>query len=393
MVMATVLLPMAAAADKDDKKDEPQETAQRPGEIKHGRPDAPKVIYVDADAVGANDGSSWADAYRYLQDALAVARSRDEIRVAQGIYKPDQGKDQAAGDRQRTFRLGHATVKGGYAGFGGFEPNERDLARYETILSGDLNGNDEPNFVSTDDNSFRVVTALDDAVLDGFTITGGNSDGSGAGMTCVTANATISNCIFRSNAAVHGGAMYISGRKPKRAAGKFIGLSPVLSNCRFINNSAIYGGAILINDSSPNLTDCIFAGNSTIALTSSSGIGGAVRNVFSDPNLINCVFKGNSAVRGGAIFNQQSDPIFEGCTFVGNTVRGTRRAGIGSAIYNTCSNPKLIGCIFSDNSGDEAGPIHNHESSPTLTNCRFDKSRRTEEQGARAAPEPEGVQQ
>ncbi len=52
-----------------------------------------KVIYVDDDAAGANNGSSWANAYNYLKDTLADANSAEkpiEIRVAQGIYKPDQ---------------------------------------------------------------------------------------------------------------------------------------------------------------------------------------------------------------------------------------------------------------------------------------------------------------
>jgi hypothetical protein len=330
-----------------------------------------KIIYVDADANGVNNGSSWDNAYRYLQDALAVARSGDEIRIAQGVYKPDQGKDLTPGDRQATFRMGKVTVKGGYAGFSSSDPDERDITRYESVLSGDLNGDDGPNFVNTNDNSSRV-TILDDTILDGFTITGGNSDSSGAGMTCVAANPEIRNCIFRNNAAVHGGVMYISGRKPKRSEGKFIGLSPVLTNCKFINNSAMYGGAIYNNNSSPTLRNCTFVGNSAVAISSASGTGGAIHNTSSDPNFINCEFKGNSATRGGSIFNLQSHPAFINCTFVENTVRGTRRLGSGNAIYNDRSNPTLTGCTFNKNSGDEAGAIHNHESNPILTNCTFD---------------------
>jgi len=71
-----------------------------------GQPE--RIIYVDEAAVGANDGSSWADAYVYLQDALAqaaVAAPPIEIRVAQGVYKPDQGAGVTPGDRDATFQL------------------------------------------------------------------------------------------------------------------------------------------------------------------------------------------------------------------------------------------------------------------------------------------------
>jgi len=54
---------------------------------------AGQVIYVDADAAGPNDGTSWENAYNYLQDALADASSAEkpvEIRVAQGVYRPDR---------------------------------------------------------------------------------------------------------------------------------------------------------------------------------------------------------------------------------------------------------------------------------------------------------------
>jgi hypothetical protein len=47
------------------------------------------TIYVDSDTPGANNGTSWADAYNFLQNALIAAVSGDTIQVAQGIYTPD----------------------------------------------------------------------------------------------------------------------------------------------------------------------------------------------------------------------------------------------------------------------------------------------------------------
>jgi hypothetical protein len=61
-----------------------------------------RTLYVDDDAVGADDGSSWADAFRYLQDALAVTRKAEspvEIRIAQGLYRPDQSREEIPSSR------------------------------------------------------------------------------------------------------------------------------------------------------------------------------------------------------------------------------------------------------------------------------------------------------
>ena len=104
-----------------------------------------EIIYVDGDANGINDGSSWEDAYQYLQDALANATNGDEICVAQGIYTPDCNSQYPDGTASvdATFTLVNGVVlEGGHAGFGEVDPNFRDTDLYETILSGDLLGND-----------------------------------------------------------------------------------------------------------------------------------------------------------------------------------------------------------------------------------------------------------
>jgi hypothetical protein len=128
---------------------------------------AGKVIYVDADATGVNDGTSWEDAYIYLQDALASASSGDLIKVAEGVYTPDLGGGSTPSDPDATFQLKNGvTVKGGYAGFGEPRPDKRRPEVYLTILSGDLNRDDvdvtNPKDLLTEptraENSYSVVT-------------------------------------------------------------------------------------------------------------------------------------------------------------------------------------------------------------------------------------------
>ena len=55
------------------------------------------TYFVDLDAPPGGDGSSWPLAFQYLQDALQVAVSGDEIRVAQGTYHPDERSDWPPG--------------------------------------------------------------------------------------------------------------------------------------------------------------------------------------------------------------------------------------------------------------------------------------------------------
>ncbi|MEE2856248.1 MAG: hypothetical protein VX949_02525, partial [Planctomycetota bacterium] len=95
-----------------------------------------QVLYVDQDVNGVA-GLSWADAFSDLQQALTVASSGDEIRVAGGFYSPDQGGGQSAGDPDSTFTIGdELVIRGGYAGSATSSPDSRDPSLYPTVLDG-----------------------------------------------------------------------------------------------------------------------------------------------------------------------------------------------------------------------------------------------------------------
>jgi predicted outer membrane repeat protein len=357
------------------------------------------IIYVDDDAAGSNDGSSWTDAYRYLQDALSAANDGDEIRVAQGVYKPDQGDGITLGDREATFQLiNGVTLKGGYAGADTPDPNARDIKLYETILSGDLEGNDVEiedfewvtiydftSHPSRAENSCHVVTGSGTdatAVLDGVTITCGNAYGPEPGY-----------CNDNDNSLTYGAGMYNDSG------------SPTLVNCTFYRNTSwtiyIYdcpdntfdtgildfdvssdlvdffmpetsGAGIYNLNSSMTLRNCTFEENMAFGADSSSA-GGGIHNVNSDVMLINCIFKTNVATGfdseywGGAIANSNSNPTLEDCSFIGNLAY----YGSGGALtLSSSTSATLTNCRFVGNVAGDGGAISGLGQA-TLTNCAF----------------------
>ncbi|MEJ5310436.1 MAG: choice-of-anchor Q domain-containing protein [Anaerolineae bacterium] len=290
------------------------------------RPAVNTILYVDHDAAGANNGTSWTDAFTDLQAALSAASPTGfdtvEIWVAEGTYKP-------TGDSSRTVSFGLKNNVFVYGGFAGTETDrsQRDVAAHPTILSGDLQGNDNANIDPAEatraDNSYHVVrdaggTAF--SVLDGFIITGGNANATsgeqsmGGGMFNTGTGAILQNITFRQNTAENnGGGLY-----------NYYG-KPTLDNVTFLGNKAYYGGGMYSTSSeSFTLTDVAFLGNAAFNAGGLYASGTAL-------TLVNAVFSGNAAdYSGGGIINNVTLLTLINATFSANTaIRYTNSRGGG----------------------------------------------------------------
>jgi hypothetical protein len=259
--------------------------------------------YVDWRSTGGN-GQSWSTAYTNPQTALAEATANpgsvSEIWVATGVYKPPGN----VGDRTRAF-----TLVDGVSMFGGFAGNETALARRDfrtnrTVLSGDLTGNDEGAATVTNptlaDNSYHVVFAhnASGAVLDGFTITGGNADSGtadqyGGGFQMNGGIVRIANCKFHGNAANYGAAAASHTEVTPPSAALVIRL------CEFRGNTAgIDGGAYWAMNTVSTIEGCLIADNQA------GRLGGAVFNWFNaQTTLANCTLANDTDPAGLGIWN------------------------------------------------------------------------------------------
>ncbi|MEN6425756.1 MAG: choice-of-anchor Q domain-containing protein [Phycisphaerales bacterium] len=229
---------------------------------------AAQVYRVDGDAPGpAHNGTSWSRAFLRLQDALAVAGNGDEIWVAEGSYKPDEGTGVTPGDRAASFLLTEGlTIRGGFAGYGHADPDARDFSLHETVLDGDLNDNDLWGILNVGDNSYHVITGpagSPAAMLDGLTVTAGWANGdypdhSGGGLYNPGGALDIANCLFQGNTGAWGGGVMnlagvlrmvntqLIGNRALMLGGGLqnYGGEVTMHNCRIVGNSADYADAV-----------------------------------------------------------------------------------------------------------------------------------------------------
>lgn len=275
---------------------------------------------------GRNDGSSWASAYRTIQEALAQAGKNDYIWVAKGTYKPD---------KNGSFMANYDNI-GIYGGFEGWESDlsERDFAKNPTILKG--NG-----------NSVIMNLNTEFIVWDGFTIEGGEAS-SGGGILNSKSSVVIANCIIRNNKADIGGGIYSSNA------------TPVLYNVVISGNIANEGGAMYNDLTNPEITNGTISGNKATA-------GGGLYNTSSNPVLKNSILWGNKADRTPNIYNDSSTPVFYYSLIEGSKNNSAWNSLFGQdGGYNLDGNPFFRKNGFDKEGKMIAGDYELYTSSPVI---------------------------
>lgn len=322
------------------------------------------IIYVNTTATGANNGSSWTDAYTSLTDALAAATSGDQVWVAAGMHIPTY-RVFPADPRSVTYRIpAGVTVYGGFPASGDPGWLDRNWSAYQTVLSGEVG---DPEVVS--DNAYTVVTMVSNgAVLDGVGVTGGYADApsiwydEGGGIYCDTyVTVTLNHVVIQGN--------YASGR----GAGMMTYGNPTLNDVAFAYNSSAGFGAGLYDAGRATLNDVRFIGNSVPATMHGGGMYIQLRS-GAGPTLNRVTFLENTAGEGAGLYARPPDGVssllvMRGVSFLSNTAAYTG----GFVAYGTVT-VDLSNGLFANNTSTAGGGgamLMLGSGSVTVTNTTF----------------------
>jgi predicted outer membrane repeat protein len=307
------------------------------------------IIFVDGNATGAGDGSSWANAFISPQLAMLAAQPGDTVWIAQGTYR-------AVAAHAPVLSLTSCVDV-----IGGFEGNEssvdeRPTPRAVTELSGDFNDDDvdAPNA----DNSFHVILGIEveHLELDGIVVTAGfasgtGENGQGAGLFLPGSSVALRDVTVRRNVSEgRGGGIYASES------------SLTITGCRFTDNRSNFpgGGGAIHRDGAGHflqVENSVFERNSRRNISVSGGTTEIYDSDFAD----------NFGLVGGAIFHSSSDGELrvDNCQFVDNG--GDR----GAAIAAYGSEPTTVSnCLFDRNSAFDGGAFYGR-SPTTITSSTF----------------------
>lgn len=215
-------------------------------------------VYVDVEcAVATHDGSSWANGYRSLNEAIAylsgldketVGNKRLEVHVMEGDIWPryaftNLDPQTATIDIPASASGATLYIYGGYHRSDDKISVERNPLTYRSVINGNHEGK------NIEDGLYHCITVAKGAAvcLDGFHIINGYAAGEasrqyGAGLLVHDgANVTVNNCIFENNTAQEGSA--IDARNA----------SLTMNNCVVNNNTNITETAAVVNGDGANL--------------------------------------------------------------------------------------------------------------------------------------------
>lgn len=215
-------------------------------------------VYVDVEcAVATHDGSSWANGYRSLNEAIAylsgldketVGNKRLEVHVMEGDIWPryaftNLDPQTATIDIPAAASGATLYIYGGYHRSDDKISVERNPLTYRSVINGNHEGK------NIEDGLYHCITVAKGAAvcLDGFHIINGYAAGEasrqyGAGLLVHDgANVTVNNCIFENNTAQEGSA--IDARNA----------SLTMNNCVVNNNTNITEAAAVVNGNGANL--------------------------------------------------------------------------------------------------------------------------------------------
>lgn len=361
------------------------------------------IIFVSADAVGGGDGKTWATAYQSLDDALLQAAARTEIMiriwVAQGTYTPTTRTD-AADPRSASFLVSDRIhLRGGFAG-SETALSQRNASLHPTVLSGDLSGDDGPEFANRQDNAYHVLenqdppgAAVAAVLLDSLIVRGGYANllgvNRGSGLRAY-GKVTLRNCTFEDNwvgpdstldlgSVAHGdggGAVAISGGLGYGYYPQGAAFDVIWDDCKFRNNSsALTGGAIDLSSLSVQFVNCSFESNSARA-------GAVYAWYLSAVEFDRCSFEENE---GGALIAEGASSMeVSRCTFYKNSAA---YAGGAVSLYGDFRSLRFVDSMFQENSSlyNDGGAINwrdGWQSLMELVRCEFDDNRAADRGGA-----------
>lgn len=372
-------------------------------------PTTPSRVYVNLAAGGANNGTSWTDAYTSLQTGIDNAFPGDELWVAKGTYKPS-----SAYERTNTSRFWHFRLPSSVAVYGGFVSGQTDTAQRtnygigetnETILTGDLNGDDNYTvtpWTGVGENSYHVIyhpagTCIGlTTTLNGCTIKGGYANSTGAdadgGGMYLTGNTSIRFNrvnLINNYTADDGAAMYlINGGNTDSSRVYFTDLS-VKSNIA-VGDAAMYltddsetvfsyvtfqdnrctnnGGALHFTSNAVGFLSYVSVLNNSATGASSQGGGIYASGTSTNLQLSNVTITGNSASGATNEMGGGGIAIYNATASIDNGIISDNTATIdgGGMLVSTGAIVTIANTTISNNSADDGGGIYLDNAGTTI---------------------------